>query len=243
MTTDINCIQKTNFELELTILMPCLNEEKTVLNCIKQAKEFINRNNLKAEILIADNGSCDNSVKIAKEAGARVVNVPQKGYGCALRGGIKEAQGKYIIMGDCDESYDFLNLEEFLSHLRAGASLVMGDRFSGGFEDGAMPFSHRYIGVPFLSWLGRIAFKTNVRDFHSGLRAICRKDFENIEFTSTGMEFATEMVAKAATNNMKIAQVPICLKRDGRNGAKSHLRTVRDGFRHVMYILKNISKN
>lgn len=223
--------------IELTVLMPCLDEEKTIANCIKQAKSFIERNNIRAEILVADNGSTDSSVKIAAAEGARVVTEQRKGYGYALRKGIECAYGEYIIMGDCDESYDFLNLEEFLMHLRSGASLVMGNRFAGGFEKGAMPFSHRYIGVPFLSLLGRMVFKTDVVDFHSGLRAIRRSDFEKIEFTSQGMEFATEMVAKAAKHGLTIAQVPIRLKCDGRGGAKSHLRTVRDGFRHVWYIV------
>lgn len=224
-------------EKELTILMPCLNEECTIASCITAAKKFIQKSGADAEILIADNQSTDNSASIAKKMGARVVTVKEKGYGNALRGGIAASCGKYIIMGDCDESYDFENLEPFLQNLRGGASLVMGDRFAD-IQKGAMPFSHRYIGVPFLSWLGRVKFKCRVHDFHCGLRAINKADFEKLTLSCGGMEFATEMIAAASRARLFIAEVPTTLRPDGRAN-RSHLRTVRDGMRHLIYILKN----
>lgn len=222
---------------ELTILMPCLNEERTIAACITAAARFIQKSGTDAEILIADNQSTDKSAEIAVQMGARVVNINERGYGNALRGGIGASRGKYIIMGDCDESYDFENLELFLNHLRNGVSLVMGDRF-GDIQKGAMPFSHRYIGVPFLSWLGRVRFKCAVHDFHCGIRGLNKADFEKLNLSCTGMEFATEMIAKASRAGLSIAEVPVTLRRDGR-GKGSHLRTVRDGMRHLVYILKN----
>lgn len=222
-------------EKELTVLMPCLNEERTIASCIKSAEKFIQKSGADAEILIADNGSTDSSAKIAEKMGARVISISEKGYGNALRGGIKSAYGKYIIMGDCDESYDFEKLGLFLQNLRAGASFVIGDRFCD-IQKGAMPFSHRYFGVPFLSWLGRVKFKCTVHDFHCGLRGINKADFEKLNLSCMGMEFATEMIAKASRAGLKIIEIPVTLRPDGRNG-KSHLRTVRDGIRHLVYIM------
>lgn len=223
-------------ELEFTVLMPCLNEEKTAAFCIEEAKRFISENNLRAEILIADNGSTDNSAKIAKMHGARVVSVPEKGYGNALIGGIRAARGRFIIMGDCDESYDFYHIGGFIEKLREGYPLVMGDRFAGGIEKGAMSFSHRYFGIPLLSLLGRLRFKTDVRDFHCGIRAFDRKAALSLGLKCSGMEFATEIIAKFALSGAKIAQIPVPLRRDGRNG-RSHLRSIPDGLRHLKFIL------
>lgn len=223
-------------EKELTILMPCLNEEKTLADCISEAKKFIASSGIETEILIADNGSEDSSVEIAKENGARVVSVKEKGYGNALRGGIAEAAGKYIIMGDCDKSYDFEHLEAFVCALENGASIVVGNRFSG-MQKGAMPFWHRHLGVPFLSWLGRVRFRCSIYDFHCGLRGINKEDFKKLDLRCSGMEFATEMIAKASRAGYLMSQVPVFYRCDGRGG-KSHLRTVRDGLRHICYILK-----
>lgn len=220
---------------ELTILIPCLNEEDSVAFCINEAKRFISKSAIKAEILVSDNGSTDKSVYIAESMGVRVVHAHDRGYGNALRQGIACAQGKYIIMGDCDGSYDFENLEPFINSLRAGSNLVIGNRFAGGIEKGAMPFIHRYIGVPILSFLGRIRYGVNVRDFHCGLRGFERKCTESLNLHAGGMEFATEIIAAFARHNFKISQVPTPLRRTKRRG-KGHLRTVRDGMRHLIFL-------
>lgn len=223
--------------IELTILMPCLNEEKTIGECIKESQRFIDESRTSAEILIADNGSTDASVSIATQLGARVISVMEKGYGNALIGGIRAAKGEFIIMGDCDMSYDFYNLGEFLAKLREGYGLVMGNRFAGGIEKGAMPFSHRYIGVPFLSWLGRLKYKTDVKDFHCGLRGFSKEEALKLDLKCDGMEFATEIIGKFARSGAKITQIPTTLRKDKRNH-KPHLNTIRDGFRHLIYIIK-----
>ncbi len=221
--------------MDYTFLMPCLNEEETLLYCIEEIKSAIKRLDLFAEILVADNGSDDSSVEIALENGARVVNVSNRGYGCAVIGGIKEAKGRYIIMGDCDGSYDFSHPDLFIEELEKGAKLVVGNRFLGGIEKGAMPFSHRF-GVPFLSFMARIRFKTNVRDFHCGLRAFEKSVALELNAECPGMEFATEMIAKFVKSGERISQVPTPLKKDKRSG-KSHIRTIRDGMRHLVFIL------
>lgn len=226
---------------ELTILMPCLDEEKTIAFCINEAKRFIDESGISAEIVIADNGSTDRSADIAASLGARVVNVPEKGYGNALKGGIKASRGKYIIMGDCDMSYDFYHLSGFVDELRAGKKLVMGNRFSGGIEKGAMPFSHRYFGVPLLSLAGRIRYKTTVGDFHCGLRAFDREAALALSLECGGMEFATEMIGKFALSGADIAEIPTVLRKDGRHG-KSHLRSIPDGIRHLRYIITGKAK-
>lgn len=226
---------------ELTILMPCLDEEKTIAFCINEAKRFIDESGISAEIVIADNGSTDRSADIAASLGARVVNVPEKGYGNALKGGIKASRGKYIIMGDCDMSYDFYHLSGFVDELRAGKKLVMGNRFSGGIEKGAMPFSHRYFGVPLLSLAGRIRYKTTVGDFHCGLRAFDREVALALGLECGGMEFATEMIGKFALSGADIAEIPTVLRKDGRHG-KSHLRSIPDGIRHLRYIITGKAK-
>ena len=221
--------------IEFTVLMPCLNEARSLAFCINEARSFMESHGLSAEILIADNGSCDGSQKIAIENGARVVTIDEKGYGAALIGGIKAANGKYIIMGDADGSYDFSGLEPFVSSLRLGYSLVVGNRFKGGIEKGAMPFMHR-LGVPMLSLLARWRYGTPVKDFHCGLRAFERRAALKLDLHCTGMEFATEIIAAFAESGAKICEVPTVLRRDKR-GRKSHIRTFRDGFRHLKFIL------
>lgn len=223
--------------VEFTILMPCLNEEKTVGECIRQARCGAEKLGISYEILIADNGSDDNSREIAEKCGARVVVVPEKGYGSALIGGIKAARGRYIIMGDCDLSYDFTSLEGFVSGLREGADLVMGNRFKGNIEKGAMPFMHRYFGVPLLSFIGRVRYKTDMGDFHCGIRAFDREKALALGLSCTGMEFATEIIGKFAMSGAVIKEIPADLRCDGRNG-RSHLRSIRDGFRHIFLMMK-----
>ena len=221
-------------ELELTILMPCLNEQRTVEQCVRQARQFLSESGVCGEVLVADNGSTDNSAALAREAGARVVSVSERGYGNALIGGIKAARGKYVIMGDCDMSYDFLHLGGFVEKLRCGYPLVMGCRMDN-IAKGAMPFSHRYIGVPVLSFLGRLRFHTKVRDFHCGLRGFDREKALALGLSCGGMEFATEIIGKFALSGAAIAEIPVTLSPDGRSG-RSHLRTIRDGIRHIRYI-------
>lgn len=223
-------------EKELTILMPCLNEEETIEICIKKAMKFLNKNKIDGEVLIADNGSDDNSCVIAEKMGARVIHVKEKGYGSALINGTKNAKGKYVIMGDCDDSYDFLHLEEFVSKLREGYDLVMGNRFRGGIEKGAMPFSHRYIGNPILSFIGRLFFHSKIKDFHCGLRGYNRKKILALNLNCSGMEYASEMVVKSELNNYMIIEVPTTLKKDGRS-RKPHLKTWQDGWRHLNFLL------
>lgn len=223
--------------VEFTILMPCLNEEKTVGECIVQARRGAEKLGLSYEILIADNGSDDNSREIAEKCGARVVVVPEKGYGSALIGGIKAARGRYVIMGDCDLSYDFTNLDGFVNGLRKGADLVMGNRFKGKIEKGAMPFMHRYFGVPLLSFIGRVRYKTDVGDFHCGIRAFDREKALALGLSCDGMEFATEIIGKFAMSGAVIKEIPADLRCDGRNG-RSHLRSIRDGLRHLFLMMK-----
>lgn len=218
--------------------MPCLNEEETLAKCIVKAQSFIDTHQLDAEILIADNGSTDRSVAIALSLGARVINVEEKGYGNTLNRGILNSMGKYVIMGDSDDSYDFGNLMPFIICLRNGVELVVGNRFKGGIEKGAMPFLHKYLGNPGLSFLGRLLFRIPINDFHCGLRGMNRASITQIGLSTTGMEFASEMIVKSALNNLGIAEVPIKLYRDGRS-RKSHLNTWRDGWRHLSFLLLN----
>lgn len=223
-------------EIELTILMPCLNEEATIAHCIEKAYESINKNKVSAEVLIVDNGSTDRSIAIAKMLGARVISVEEKGYGAALQAGIKNAKGKYIIMGDSDCSYDFGELTLFIEKLRGGYDLVMGNRFKGGIKKGAMPFLHRYLGNPVLSFIGRLFFRSSIGDFHCGLRGFNRQSILDIGLNTKGMEFASEMVVKASLNKLKITEVPTVLYPDGRK-RPSHLRTWHDGWRHLRFLL------
>jgi len=221
---------------ELTILMPCLNEAATVGRCIAKARGFLERAGIEGEVLIADNGSNDGSRELAERAGARVVEVAERGYGAALAGGIAAARSRYIIMGDADDSYDFGRLEGFVAKLRDGYPLVMGNRFRGGIRKGAMPWLHRYVGNPVLSFVGRLLFRTGVGDFHCGLRGFDREAVRSLHLTTTGMEFASELVVKASLAGWRIAEVPTTLSPDGR-GRAPHLRTWRDGWRHLRFLL------
>ena len=222
--------------LEVSILMPCLNEAETIGRCVDRARESIARLNIRAEILVADNGSTDGSQQIALAHGARVVTVDEPGYGAAIRGGVAASSGRYIIMGDADESYDFAEIPPILERLRVGDDLVMGNRFAGGIEKGAMPWSHRWIGNPVLSMTGRIFFASHVRDFHCGLRGFSVDAFRRMRLNTTGMEFASEIVVKASLASMKVSEVPITLHKDGRSRSP-HLRTWRDGWRHLRFLL------
>jgi glycosyltransferase involved in cell wall biosynthesis len=222
--------------LELSILMPCLNESETIGRCIDRARESIAEHELSAEVLIADNGSTDGSQQIALAHGARVVTVKEPGYGAAIRGGVAASSGRYIIMGDADESYDFAQISPILERLRVGDDLVMGNRFAGGIDKGAMPWSHRWIGNPILSLTGRIFFSSRVRDFHCGLRGFSVEAFRRMRLNTTGMEFASEIVVKASLASMKVSEVPIALHKDGRS-RPPHLRTWRDGWRHLRFLL------
>ena len=220
----------------LTVVMPCLNEEKTVGICIKKAFGFMKEYGIDGEVIIADNGSTDDSAKIAAELGARVVPIKDKGYGCALRGGIEAAEYEYVVMGDADDSYDFSALHGFIDKLNEGYELVMGNRFAGGIEKGAMSFSHQYIGNPFLSGLGRILFKTKIGDFHCGLRAFRKEAILRLKLCTTGMEFASEMVVKAVLFKLKVSEIPCKLYPDGRD-RPPHLRSIPDGLRHLEFLL------
>jgi len=222
--------------LELTILMPCLNEAETIEVCVAKAMGFLRRAGISGEVLIADNGSTDGSQKMAEALGARVVQVFERGYGAALMGGMRAAHGRYVIMGDADDSYDFENLDLMVSELRQGADLVMGNRFKGGIAKGAMPFLHRYLGNPVLSMIGRLFYKIPVGDFHCGLRGFHRESMLALGLQSPGMEFASEMVVKTALNGLKMVEVPTTLAVDGRSRAP-HLKTWRDGWRHLRFLL------
>ena len=223
--------------MELTVLMPCLNEAETVATCVSKARGFFDRAGVEGEVLVVDNGSTDGSRELAERAGARVVRERRKGYGRALRTGIDEARGRYIIMGDCDDSYDFSALDPFVRELRAGHDLVMGNRFRGGIEPGAMPPLHRYLGNPVLSFIGRLFFRTPVRDFHCGLRGFRAEAVRGLGLRTDGMEFASEMVVKSRLHGLSITEVPTTLSKDGRRQATPHLRTWRDGWRHLRFLL------
>jgi glycosyltransferase involved in cell wall biosynthesis len=222
--------------VEVSIVMPCLNEAETLAACIEKAHLAIERGALVAEIIVADNGSTDGSQVIAKELGARVVTVDRKGYGSALIGGINAARGRFVIMGDADDSYDFTAIAPMLEKLRGGSDLVVGNRFAGGIEPGAMPWSHRWVGNPVLSLISRVFFHTPVGDAHCGLRGFSKDAYERMKLRATGMEFASEMVIKASLKGMRIAEVPVKLRPDGRS-RPPHLRTWRDGWRHLRFML------
>ena len=222
--------------IELTILMPCLNEAETLATCIDKAQGYLERSGVVGEIVIADNGSTDGSQAIAEAHGARVVNVVDKGYGAAILGGIAAANGTYVIMGDADDSYNFADLDQFVERLRAGDDLVMGNRFLGGIEPGAMPPLHKYLGNPVLSSIGRLFFRSPIRDFHCGLRGFNRQAMLDLHLQTTGMEFASEMVVKASLGGRRVSEVPTTLKKDGRS-RPPHLRSWRDGWRHLRFLL------
>lgn len=222
--------------MKLTILMPCLNEAETLETCIHKANDWLRRSGTIGEVLIADNGSTDGSQEIARKNGARVVDVPARGYGSALYYGSLAAKGEYIIMGDSDDSYDFSSLDAFVQKLDQGFDLVMGNRFLGGIAPGAMPWKNRYIGNPVLTFVGRALFKCPAKDFHCGLRGYTKEAFLQMDLRTTGMEFASEMVIKANLFAMKIAEVPTTLSKDGRS-RPPHLLPWRDGWRHLRFML------
>jgi glycosyltransferase involved in cell wall biosynthesis len=222
--------------LELSVVMPCLNEAETLAACIKKIQASLSQNHIKGEIIVADNGSTDGSQEIATKMGVRVIHVDEKGYGNALMGGIAAARGKFIIMGDADDSYDFTALMPFLDKLREGYDLVMGNRFKGGVQPGAMPFLHQYLGNPVLTFIGRLFFRSPCGDFHCGLRGFTREAILKMDLRTVGMEFASEMVVKATLHKMRIAEVPTTLSPDGRS-RPPHLRSWRDGWRHLCFLL------
>lgn len=223
-------------EVELSVVMPCLNEAETLATCIRKTEQTLERHQISGEVIVADNGSTDGSQQIAREAGARVVNVESRGYGSALRGGIAAARGRFVIMADADDSYDFRDIPAFVEKLRAGADLVMGNRFMGGIKADAMPPLHRYLGNPVLTAMGRIFFHAPCGDFHCGMRAFRKTSYDSMRLRTTGMEFASEMVVKAALLKMNIAEVPTTLSPDGRS-RPPHLRTWHDGWRHLRFLL------
>ena len=218
--------------VDVTVLLPCLDESATVGACVGEARDAMDAAGIAGEVLVADNGSTDESVALAEAAGARIERVERRGYGAALRAGIAAARGDIVVMADADLSYDLSQVPEFVAAIRRGADLVMGDRFAGGIARGAMPLKNRLVGNPFLSWLGRRLTGTRVRDFHCGMRAFRRSAVGRLPFRSTGMEFASEMVALAARAGLRIEEIPTTLRVDGRGGA-SHLRPLADGSRHV----------
>jgi hypothetical protein len=222
--------------LELSVVLPCLDEAETLADCIAQARETLEAERIAGEIIVADNGSTDGSAEIAARMGARVVHVERRGYGSALMGGIAAARGRYVIMGDADRSYDFRHIPRLLDELRRGADLVMGNRFQGGIRPGAMPPLHRYLGNPVLTFIGRLFFKSPCGDFHCGFRGFRKASYERMDLRSTGMEFASEMVVKATLFGMRIAEVPTTLSPDGRS-RPPHLRSWRDGWRHLRFML------
>lgn len=225
--------------VELTILLPCLNEAATLGACVRAARRGIAEAGVTAEIVVADNGSTDGSQEIAKSEGARVIPVAARGYGHALRAGIAGARGRWVLMGDADASYDFASAPRFVAALRAGADFVMGCRLPAGggqIEPGAMPWKHRWIGNPVLTWLGRALFACPVNDFHCGLRAFSRETVDRLDLRTTGMEFASELIVQAQLAGLRFAEIPVTLSRDGRN-RPPHLNSWRDGFRHLRFLV------
>ena len=222
--------------VELSVVMPCLNEQETVGICVRKAMASLREAGIRSEVIVADNGSTDGSVEIALAEGARVAHVVEKGYGNALKGGIAAACGEFVLMADSDDSYNFSHIPLFLEQLRAGSDLVMGNRFRGGIEPQAMPFLHRYLGNPVLTGIGKLFFRSPCGDFHCGIRGFRKDSFLRMGIRSTGMEFASEMVVKASLLRMKVSEVPTTLSPDGRNRAP-HLRTWRDGWRHLRFLL------
>jgi glycosyltransferase involved in cell wall biosynthesis len=221
---------------EISIVIPCLNEERTIGICVEKASKALLAEGLNAEVIVADNGSTDASVAAATEAGALVIEVQELGYGSAIKGGVMASRGEFIIIGDADDSYNFLEIKPFLDQWKAGKEFVMGNRFSGGIQENAMPFLHRYLGNPVLSFIGRLFFRNGFGDFHCGMRGFTRRAFDAMNLATGGMEFASEMVVKATLLNLKTAEVPVKLYRDGR-GRPPHLNTWTDGWRHMRFLL------
>ena len=226
----------TEDAIEVSVVLPCLNERETVGICVAKAMAALQSAGIHGEVLVADNGSTDGSIELAQSAGARVVNVAQRGYGNALRGGIQAARGVYVLMADSDDSYDFGHIPRFVEQLRSGSDLVMGNRFLGGIHKGAMPVLHRYLGNPVLTAIGRLFFRSPSRDFHCGIRAFRKDSYDRMDIRSTGMEFASEMVVKASLLRMNVSEVATTLSPDGRSHPP-HLRTWHDGWRHLRFLL------
>ena len=222
----------------ISVVIPCLNEEKTLGSCIADAKEGISKSGLEGEVIISDNGSEDNSKRIAVENGARVIETQLKGYGSAIINGINNAKGGYVIVGDADMTYDFKEIPKFVEELKSGSDLIIGNRFRGGIEKGAMPFLNKYVGNPFLSMVARVFFKIQIGDFHCGLRGIKKNVYDNLNLRSTGMEFASEMIVKAAIMNFKITEIPTVLRKPPFERTP-HLKPFRDGFRHLYLIISH----
>lgn len=220
----------------VSVVMPCLDEAETVARCVRTARSALEAAGIPGEVLVADNGSTDGSQEIAAQAGARVVPVADRGYGSALRGGFAAARGTYVVMGDADDSYDFAEVPAFLRKLEEGYDLVMGSRIRGRIEPGAMPPLHRWLGNPALSLLGRFLFGAPVSDFYCGIRAFRRDAYASVVFRTTGMEFASEMVVQAALHRLRIAEIPVTLRPDGRS-RPPHLRTWRDGWRSLRFLV------
>jgi glycosyltransferase involved in cell wall biosynthesis len=232
----MNELASTGKQVELSVVMPCLNERETVGRCVRKAVTSLREAGINGEVIVSDNGSTDGSVEIAESEGALVIHVADKGYGSALKGGILAARGKYVLMADSDDSHDLEHLDPFLDKLRDGYDLVMGNRFKGGIEEGAMSWKNRYIGNPVLSFIGRLFFRADVGDFHCGLRGFSQSAFQKMDLRTTGMEFASEIVIKAKLMGLKMTEVPTFMSQDGRSRAP-HLRPYRDGWRHLRFML------
>jgi glycosyltransferase involved in cell wall biosynthesis len=242
MKESIQCVvaavetETSERSIEISIVLPCLNERETVGICVSKAFSSLQSAGLSGEVIVADNGSTDGSVEVAQMAGARVVHVDQRGYGNALKVGIQAARGNYVLMADSDDSYDLRHIPRFVEQLRAGYDLVMGNRFRGGIQAGAMPPLHRYLGNPALTGLGRLLFRSSCKDFHCGIRAFRKESFERMDIRTTGMEFASEIVVKATLLKMNVTEVPTTLSPDGRSHPP-HLRSWHDGWRHLRFLL------
>jgi glycosyltransferase involved in cell wall biosynthesis len=228
--------------LDVSVVMPCLNENATIGTCVSKALDAIKKLNLRGEVVVADNGSTDGSQEIAGALGARVISVAKLGYGAALQGAIGAARGRFVLMGDSDNSHDFAQLDVFLGKLSEGFDLVVGNRFRGGIEPGAMPLLHRYLGNPVLSGVGRLLFRSPIRDFHCGLRAFRRDRIEGLRLQTPGMEFASEMIVKATLGGLRITEIPTTQSVSGRERG-SHVRPWRDGWRHLCFLLVNSPKS
>jgi glycosyltransferase involved in cell wall biosynthesis len=223
---------RTSVPIEVSIILPCLNEAATIGVCINRARAFLDRQGVSGEIVVGDSGSSDDSVEVAQRHGARVILAPNRGYGLAIRTAMASARGKYFIMADSDDTYDLDSLGPFLEKLRAGSDLVIGNRFAGEIYPGAMPWPHKYLGNPLLSWIGRMLFDIEVQDFHCGIRSLSRRAYEQLELRSSGMEFASEMVIRARLKHLRVSEVPTTLKPSVAE-RRSHLRPFRDGVRHI----------
>lgn len=228
--------------LDVSVVMPCLNENATIGPCVSKALQAIKNLNLRGEVIVGDNGSTDGSQEIASARGARVVSISERGYGAALQGAIAAARGRFVLMGDSDDSHDFAQLDAFLSKLREGYDLVVGNRFRGRIQPGAMPMLHRYVGNPVLSGIGRLLFRSPIGDFHCGLRAFRRHSIQQLRLHMVGMEFASEMVVKATLSGLRLTEIPTTLSPSGRK-RRSHVRTWRDGWRHLRFLVLNSPKS